>query len=131
MLRSELATDTPVSPRAVDGTETEHVGETEHEGETGPARILALAATTAEQLVADATSEAESIVAAARTSADAALAELADEKAGLETQIAALRQLQDDHRTQMRQHLSEQLSLLDTALPEGPVAPGARAAVSG
>jgi hypothetical protein len=131
MLRSELATDTPVSPRAVDGTETEHEGATEHEGETGPARILALAATTAEQLVADATSEAESIVAAARASADAALAELADEKAGLEAQIAALRQLQDEHRTQMRQHLSEQLSLLDAALPEAPAPSERPAAVTG
>ena len=50
----------------------------------------------------------------------AALTGLADEKAALEASIARLRQVQSDHRSQMRQHLTEQLSLLDAALPEPP-----------
>jgi len=50
------------------------------------------------------------------------LAELADQKAALEAQIATLRQLQTDHRTQLRDHLREQLSLLDAAVPELPTA---------
>jgi cell division septum initiation protein DivIVA len=49
-----------------------------------------------------------------------ALAGLADEKAALEAQIATLRQMESDHRSQMRHHLTEQLSLLDTNLPEPP-----------
>jgi len=49
-----------------------------------------------------------------------ALAGLADEKAALEAQIATLRQMEIDHRGQMRHHLTEQLSLLDTNLPEPP-----------
>jgi hypothetical protein len=32
--------------------------------------------------------------------------------------------VQSDHRSQMRQHLTEQLALLDAALPEPPAAAG-------
>jgi len=125
---------------------------TVEESPTDPAaRMLELAAGTADQLVADARSEAESLVAtaqaeadtileASRTEADRVAAELvrhkkeqaaeldrervttltglADEKAALEASIARLRQVQSDHRSQMRQHLTEQLSLLDATLPE-------------
>lgn len=52
----------------------------------------------------------------------AALAGLAEEKADLEDRIAALRQLQSDHQSQMRHHLAEQLSLLDATLPAPGVA---------
>lgn len=48
------------------------------------------------------------------------LAGLADEKLVLEARIATLRQTQDDHRSQMRQHLTEQLALLDASLPDAP-----------
>jgi cell division septum initiation protein DivIVA len=117
------------------------------------ARMLELAAVTADRLVVDAETEAESLVTAARASADAilessraeahqvaaelarskeqqtadlareravALAELAAEKAALEARNARLRQMQSDHRRQMRDHLTEQLSLLDATMPEPP-----------
>jgi cell division septum initiation protein DivIVA len=119
------------------------------------ARVLELAAVTADGLVADARAEAESLVTTARARADAlgeasrteaqevaaelarnkqeqtaelereragAMAGLADEKAALEAQIATLRQLQRDHHSQMRQHLTEQLSVLDATVPETPAA---------
>lgn len=118
-----------------------------------PARMLELAATTADQLVAGAQTEAESLVATAQAKADAilgashheagrvaaelsrtrheqhaelereratALAGLADERAALEAQIAALRQMQSDHRNEMRRHLTQQLTLLDATMPEPP-----------
>jgi len=121
------------------------------------ARMLELAAGTADQLVADAEQEAESLVTTAQATADAlleasrrearqvaaelalskaeqataldreratALAGLADEKAALEAQIAALRQLQSEHRSTLPQHLTEQLSFLDASLPEPPAAVG-------
>jgi cell division septum initiation protein DivIVA len=91
---------------------------------TSAARVLELAAVTAEKLVADARSEAESLAAAAHESLErertAALAGLADERAALEAQIASLRQLQTNHRSQMQQHLTKQLSLLDAVMPEPP-----------
>lgn len=122
---------------------------------TAAARMLELAAVTADRLVVDAEKEAESLVTAARASADAilessraeahrvaaelvrikeqqtaeldreratALAGLADEKAALEARNATLRQMQSDHRRQMRDHLTEQLSLLDATVPEPPAA---------
>lgn len=115
------------------------------------ARMLELAASTADQLVADSQLEAESLVTTAQAKADAileasrkeadqvaaeltrnkeeqiatldreratALTGLAEEKASLEAQIATLGQLQSDHRDQMRQHLTEQLSLLDATVPD-------------
>lgn len=117
------------------------------------ARMLELAAVTADRLVADAGAEAESLVTVAQARADAileatrkeadqvaaelartkdeqaaelardratAVAELGDEKAALEAQIAALRQMESHHRSQMRQHLTEQLSMLDATPPEPP-----------
>lgn len=122
---------------------------------TAAARMLELAAVTADRLVVDAEKEAESLVTAARASADeilessraeahrvaaelvrikeqqtaeldweraTALAGLADEKAALEARNATLRQMQSDHRRQMRDHLTEQLSLLDATVPEPPAA---------
>jgi hypothetical protein len=47
-----------------------------------------------------------------------ALTELSDEKAALDAQVATLRQMESHHRSQMRHHLTEQLSMLDTTLPE-------------
>jgi F0F1-type ATP synthase membrane subunit b/b' len=49
-----------------------------------------------------------------------ALAELRDEKSALEAQIAKLRQVESDHRSLMRRHLTEQLSMLDATLPDPP-----------
>lgn len=108
-------------------------------------RLVADAHTEAESLVTTAQAKADAILAA--SSADAreiaaklvrskdeqtaeldrervtALAGLADEKAALEAQIATLRQVQTDHRTQLRAHLTEQLSLLDATVPEPPADP--------
>jgi F0F1-type ATP synthase membrane subunit b/b' len=47
-----------------------------------------------------------------------ALGDLRDEKAALEEQIAKLRQAESDHRSLMRHHLTEQLSMLDASLPD-------------
>lgn len=126
---------------------------TAQESPTSPARLLEIAAVTADRLVADAKTEAESLVTAARGEADAvleasrsearrveaelvrnkeqqtadlereratALTGLADEKAALEQRIAALRQMQTDHRRQLRDHLEEQLSRLDAVAPQPP-----------
>jgi cell division septum initiation protein DivIVA len=113
MLSFENGSDTEVTPPA-----------TTHEGTTSAARVLELAAVTADQLVADAESEAASLVATAQATLEreraTALAGLADEKAALEAQIASLRQLQSNHRSQMQQHLTKQLSLLDAVMPEPP-----------
>jgi cell division septum initiation protein DivIVA len=81
------------------------------------ARMLELAAGTADQLIADAQTEAESLVAAARATADEVLDGLATDKAALEAQIATLQKLQSRHSTQMRDLLTHQLSLLE-AVPE-------------
>ena len=121
---------------------------------TAAARMLELAAVTADRLVADAQAEAESLVTTAQTRADEiagssraaadqaaaelartraeqaadldrerdmALAGLADEKAFLEEQVETLRQLESDHRGQLRRHLTEQLSMLDATSAEPPL----------
>jgi vacuolar-type H+-ATPase subunit H len=111
------------------------------------ARMLELAGVTADRLVIEAEAEAEALVTGAQARADAileasrnearqvaaelarergtALAELRDEKSALEAQNAKLRQVASDHRTLMRHHLTEQLSMLDATLPDPPaVSPG-------
>jgi hypothetical protein len=45
------------------------------------------------------------------------MTELTEEKAAVEAEIAVLRQMQSEHLSQMRHHLTEQLSLLEAALP--------------
>ena len=140
----ESATPTPTEPSAVQETPS-----------SAAARMLELAAVTADRLVTEAEAEAESLVTKAQSRAEAivetsrdeadrvaaelartreeqaaeldreratALDGLTEEKAALEAQIASLRQLESDHRSQMRRHLTEHLSMLDTALPEPPVA---------
>lgn len=105
-------------------------------------RLVADARSEAAGLVSNARAEAEAILGASRTEADRVTAELtrtraaqtaeldreratamgalAADKAGLEAQIATLRQLQSDHRRQLRDHLTRQLSLLDKAVPKPP-----------
>jgi vacuolar-type H+-ATPase subunit H len=105
-------------------------------------RLVTDAEEEAESLVTDAQARADAILEASRNEADQVAAELArtkeeqaaeldrervtalaglsDEKAALEAQIATLRQMDSDHRSQMRHHLTEQLSLLDATLPEPP-----------
>lgn len=93
------------------------------------ARMLEVAAATAEEIVAVAQAHAEAILEASRQEAHeaeveldrertTALAGLAEEKAELESQITTLRSLHDDHRSQRRRHLTQQLELLDHAGPE-------------
>jgi cell division septum initiation protein DivIVA len=149
-----LAEDVCARVDDVDTEQTDPI--TVHESSTSAAaRMLELAAVTADRLVVDAETEAESLVTAARASADAilessrtearrgaaelarskeqqtaeldreratALAGLAEEKAALEARNATLRQMQSDHRRQMRDHLTDQLSLLDATVPEAPTA---------
>jgi cell division septum initiation protein DivIVA len=154
----EIATPTPVEDGhtwdQVDDEPAEPIA-VQESPTSSAARILELAAVTADRLVADAGTEADSLVTSARAEADAilaasrmeanqvaaelarnkreqsaeldreratALAGLADEKADLEAQIATLGQLQSDHRSQMRHHLTEQLSLLEATVPEPPTA---------
>jgi cell division septum initiation protein DivIVA len=102
-------------------------------------QLVADAKAEAESLVTTAQAKADEILEASRSEADQVAAELtrnkdeqtatldqertttlaglAEEKAALEAQIASLGQQQSDHRSQMRQHLNEQLSLLDAAAP--------------
>ena len=129
---------------------------THGDGSANPAaRMLELAAMTADQLATEAQTEAESLVTTAQAKADAileasrneahqvaaeltrtrheqtaeldreratALAGLAQEKAAIELQIANLRQMQSDHRNELRHHLTTQLALLDATTPEPPAA---------
>lgn len=141
---TDLPTPDQVEPTAVPEAPT-----------SAAARMLELAAVTADRLVADAEAEAESLVTTARARADVilqtgrneaeqvaaelartkaeqtaeldrerarALAGLAEGKAALEEQVAALRQMESDHRSQLRLHLTEQLSMLDATEPEPAVA---------
>lgn len=95
------------------------------------ARMLEVAAVTADRLVADAEKEAESLLAAAQAEAEEiaeagrnesarVLGRLADEKAELEAHIATLHQMEAEQRHQMRSHLTEHLALLDAATFEPP-----------
>ena len=98
---------------------------------TSAARTMELAALTAEQLLTDARVEAASLVSAARATADetaetsrkevaAVEAQLARTKADLEAEIASLRQMGTDQRSQMRRLLTEQLGSLDSTRFEPP-----------
>ena len=104
-------------------------------GEEAPpspaARMLEVAAVTADRLVAEAEKDAESLVATAQAAADEiaeasrneralVLDRLAEEKAELEAQIATLRETETEQRRQMRSHLAEQLALLDATTVEQP-----------
>jgi cell division septum initiation protein DivIVA len=150
-VKPTLVEDEPSQVDDVDAEQTEVPVTVQESPMSGGARILELAATTAERLVADAQAEADSLVTSAQAKADAildashadareiaatlarskaeqtaeldrervtALAGLADEKAALEAQIATLHQVQSDHRSQMLDHLTKQLSLLDATAPE-------------
>jgi cell division septum initiation protein DivIVA len=153
----ETATPTPVGDRnaPVDDVAIEpHSPTTDGETPTSAAaRMLELAAVTADRLVSDAEMEAKSVVTTAQARADAiveasrdeadqvaaelarskeeqatelnreretAMTALTEEKAAIEAQIAMLRQMESDHFSQMRHHLTEQLSLLDATQSEPP-----------
>jgi cell division septum initiation protein DivIVA len=167
MLKFEDAVDEAVAPVAGEDEDAQDSRATEthtdpmqpvavDESPTGAAaRMLEIAAATAEELVAKAHTDADSLVTTAKAEADAileasreqaqkteteltrdreqqaaeldqeratALAGLAEEKAELESQIASLRSLQDEHRTHMRRHLEQQLEQLDLVAPDSPVA---------
>lgn len=95
------------------------------------ARMLEVAALTADRLVADAEKEAEGLLATAQAAADEiaeasrneralVLDRLAEEKAELEAQIATLREMEAEQRRQMRSHLTDHLALLDATTFEPP-----------
>lgn len=73
------------------------------------ARLLERAAVTADQLVTDAQAEVDSLMAAAHAEAE----QLADRKAGLETKVESLRQLESEHRNRLRRQFTEQLAQLE------------------
>jgi cell division septum initiation protein DivIVA len=110
-----------VETEPTDSTEPAAPAEAEENAASPVARMLELAAETADQLIADAQEQAESLVAAARATADEVLEGLAADKAALEAQIATLQKLQSRHSSQMRDLLAHQLSLLE-AVPEQPTA---------
>ena len=123
MLSFEVEPDATVTPTEVTDAagevadvETESTA-VEESAASPAARMLELAAGTADQLIADAQTEAESLVTAARATADEVLEGLAADKAALEAQIATLQKLQSRHSSQMRDLLAHQLSLLE-AVPE-------------
>ena len=106
-----------------------------HTGQEAPpssaARMLEVAARTADRLVTEAEKDAESLLATAQAAADEiaeasrnerarVLDRLAEEKAELEAQIATLREMEAEQRRQMRSHLTEQLALLDATTFEQP-----------
>ena len=129
MLSFEVEPDAPATPTLVTDalgagapvatapTESAESTAVEESAASPAARMLELAAGTADQLIADAQREAESLVAAARATADEVLEGLAADKAALEAQIATLQKLQSRHSSQMRDLLAHQLSLLE-AVPE-------------
>jgi cell division septum initiation protein DivIVA len=144
--RTETETDTPTVDNGgvavADEVETEpsHPATADESPTSRAARMLELAAGTADQLISDAETEAEAIVATSRNDAaraeaelvrtreeqtaelererSTALAGLAEEKAALEEQIAQLRRTESDYRDRMRHQLNEQLSLLETSQSE-------------
>jgi vacuolar-type H+-ATPase subunit H len=79
--------------------------------------ILETSRTEAQQVAAELTRTKDEQTATLEQERATTLAGLAEEKTALEAQIATLGQLRSDHRSQMRQHLNEQLSLLDAAAP--------------
>lgn len=103
------------------------------------ARVLEMAADTADQLVAEAKAEASSLVSAAQAEAErlvsasrseadrvtaeleehrtTVLAEVADRRAALEAKVESLRRLEDEHRKSLRHHFAEQLARLDDDAP--------------
>jgi cell division septum initiation protein DivIVA len=127
MLNFEIEPEETVTPTVVEDAHDDVAdGESqptvltvvEESPSTAAARMLEVAAGTADQLVADAQTEAESLVATARATADEILEGLGEEKTALEAQIATLRQLLGRHSSQMRDLLTHQLSLLDAAAHE-------------
>lgn len=99
MLDIEQTTDQEPSP-------------TEESSWDAATRMLEMAALTAERLVQD----------AERQRAEA-LASLSSEKAAVEAQIEALRQVARDHHDRMRLELTEQLEALDALQLEPPAGP--------
>lgn len=129
---ADVPTDTETGTDTDTDTDTE-TGSAEapvQESPTGAAaRMLEVAAATAEEIVAIAQAHAEAILEASRQQALEAAAELdrertttlaglAEEKAELEARITTLRSLHDDHRSRMRRQLTQQLDLLEHAGPE-------------
>jgi len=82
--------------------------------------ILEVSRNQADQAAADLARAKEEQAAELDRERDTTLAELSDEKTALEAQIATLRQMEGHHRSQLRHHLTEQLSLLDAPRPEPP-----------
>jgi DivIVA domain-containing protein len=107
--------------------------ETRREGSAAAARMLELAAASADQLVAEAKAEAASLLAHARAETEresaeldrhrtVVMAELADEQTALEAKITALRQQEREHRAYLRRHFADQLAQLEDAVPAAPLA---------
>ena len=127
----EARVDAPSQPLDDTGS---HDGE-RRESSLYAARLLERAAVNADQLVAEAENAAESMVSAARIEAEQllaagraeaervtveidqhrtrVLAEVEDIKAGLEARIESLRQQENDNRSRLRRHFTEQLAQLD------------------
>jgi cell division septum initiation protein DivIVA len=114
---ADVETEPTESIEPAESAESTEPTAVEESAASPAARMLELAAGTADQLIADAQTEAESLVAAARATADEVLEGLAADKAALEAQIATLQKLQSRHSSQMRDLLAHQLSLLE-AVPE-------------
>jgi hypothetical protein len=110
-------------------------------GETSAAatRLLELAVSSADELVADATAQAESLVAAGHAEAEeirteserrreqqvaeleehrhTVLSEVGEQRAALQAQVDELRERESEHRTSLRRQLQAQLALLDEDEP--------------
>jgi cell division septum initiation protein DivIVA len=77
------------------------------------ARLLEVAARNADELLADAKAEAEGLLAAARAEAQQVRAGLEEERARHSTEIARLKQLEQEHRERVRRHANDLLAQIE------------------
>jgi cell division septum initiation protein DivIVA len=100
---------------------THNADELLEEARAEAASILATAKADADQLRAVSEDQAEQLRVSASAEADRVLAAARAEQAALETEVARLQQLEQDHRDRMRSYLTEQLAQIEgTTQDEGP-----------
>jgi cell division septum initiation protein DivIVA len=98
------------------------------DGSRAAARLLEVAARNADELLAEAKAEADQLTASAREEADQLLtaarteaqrvrADLEETRAHHSAEIARLQQIEQDHRDQMRRHLTDVLAQIEARPP--------------
>jgi cell division septum initiation protein DivIVA len=103
-------------------------GGTAADGHRAAAQLLEVAARNADELLAEAKAEADQLKASAREEADQLLAaarteaqrlrtDLEETRAQHNAEIARLQQIEQDHRDQMRHHLTDLLAQIEATPP--------------